>query len=371
MPMLKSLWLRVHRWLALSVGWVLLLLGASGAVLVVAQPLDRALHPEFFRAATPVATADHTPLEPLRERLAREFGPKASFTFRPPREAGESLWVNVRGPWSGTVYFDPATGAEQGRRGETQGFVGTLFKLHSSLWLKDTGKAILAWVALAYLFMLVSGVILWWPRRWPPSWAVELRRGRTRALFDLHRVAGATLGLLIAMSVATGAYMAWRPLGGFVTTLSGAQPVKPPKLKVEDGDTRPMLDLDLLVADARTRLPDAMVGYVLVPAKADAPLRVRMITADDPHPNGLSSVWLDPRSGAVLGVNRWNELDPGARAVAWIYPLHTGVLGGPLLEAVIFISGSTLAGMGVTGVWLWWRRRSARRVEAGRVAVAE
>jgi uncharacterized iron-regulated membrane protein len=82
---------------------------------------------------------------------------------------------------------------------------------------------------------------------------------------------------------------------------------------------------------------------------------------DDPHPNGLSSVWLDPNDGTVLGAMRWNHLDPGARAVAVIYPLHTGELGGMALEALVAMGGVVLGGLGVTGLWLWWRRRRPGR----------
>ena len=54
----------------------------------------------------------------------------------------------VRGAWDGTLYLDPATGAEQGRRGSHEGAYNLLFELHSSLLLEDTGKGILAFVAL-------------------------------------------------------------------------------------------------------------------------------------------------------------------------------------------------------------------------------
>jgi len=354
---LRRLWLRVHRWIALSLGWILLLSGFTGATLIVTRPLDQVFHPELFVARSS-GNAD-TPLEPLRERIAKEFGPEASFTFRPPREAGETLWVLVRGPWSGTLYLDPANGQEQGRRGDTEGFLGTLFKLHSTLLVQDTGKIILAWVALAYLFMLVTGLILWWPKSWPPSLKIALDRGLLRGLFDLHRTGGAVLGLVVAVSVASGAYMAWRPLGEFVSALAGQSAVKPPTLpKNVEKVARP--PLDALVATAREQFADAPVGYVQVPAKPNRPVRVRLRLADDPHPNGISSVWLDPRNGQVLAVNRWNALDPGAAAIAWVYPLHTGELGGPLHEALNFAAGLTLATLGVTGLWLWWKRREPK-----------
>jgi len=363
---LRRAWLRVHRWLALSVGWLLAAVAFMGALLVVVGPLDRALHPELFRArgGAPAAAA---PLEPVRARLLREFGSGTALVFRLPADSDGTVAVTVKGRWAGTVYVDPASGQEQGRRGEMEGVRNLLFKLHSSLGLQETGKAILAWIALAYLFLLVTGMVLWWPRRWPPRLRIEWRKGLLRALFDVHRTGGAVLGLLIAVSVATGAYMAWPPLRDAVTLLAGARPVKPPKLpQLADNSTQtvPAPALDALLAAARAAVPGAPVTFVTLPVKPDKPVRVRLKTADDPHPNGLSSVWLDPRTARVLAVDRWNRLDPGARATVIVYPLHTGELGGPLLEAVVALGGLALAALGVSGIWLWLRRRAIARAAA-------
>jgi uncharacterized iron-regulated membrane protein len=360
MRRLRDLWLLAHRWFALSLGWLLGLMGLTGALLVIAPPLDEQLHPQLFK----VAVHEHAaplPLETVRSTLRAEFGKKANLSFLPPREAGDSLSVLVRGAWKGTVYVDPFSGAELGRRGETEGFVNLLFRLHSTLLLDDTGRAILAIVALCYLLLLTTGLILWWPRSGQSGWRIDLRKGLLRGLFDLHRVAGATLGIVIAVSVATGAYMAWQPLRGFVSTLAGEKPLRAPALPAtsqnHSGETLP---LDTLVATARAQFPQGSVYLVQAPGNADKPVHVRLHLPDDPHPNGRTLIWVDPVTGKVLAAQRWDKLDVGTRAVSIIYPLHTGVLGGTVLEAVIMLSGTTLATMAVTGLWLWWRRRTLR-----------
>lgn len=364
MPQLRALWIRLHRWVALGLGWMLILSGFTGAVLVFAKPLDRWLNPSLFVASGAPAGSATLTLERAQRQLRDEFGAQASITLRPPREPGETFWVLVRGAWRGTVYLDPASGRELGRRGETEGLFNTLFKLHSSLWLQDRGKALLAFGALAYLALLLTGLVLWWPRRWPPSWRIEWRRGLTRALFETHRVMGAALGLLVAVSVATGAYMAWRPLGGVVNALAGIAPAAAPRLPSSPVSSpsagSATNDLDRMVAVARAQFAHSTVGYVQLPPP-DRPLRVRLILPDDPHPNGLTSVWIDPRTAGVLAVQRWNELDPGARAVAVIYPLHTGELGGGWLEPLWVLVGLALGLLGVTGLWMWWRRRRMRQ----------
>jgi len=355
--MARRLWLFCHRWIALGLGGILILSGLTGALLVVARPVDRWLHPAYF-VARHAAPQETLPLESLRSRLAAEFGPDAAFTFRPPRKADETLQVSVRGGWRGIVFLDPATGAEQGRRADNQGFVATVFRLHSELMLAGTGKAALAWAALAYGILLVSGLVVWWPRKWPPSLRMAFDKGSLRALFDVHRNGGAVLALALAVSIASGAYLAWRPIGGWITDALGRARVVAPALPPGSGPIRP---LDELAAAALAAYPDATVGYFLYTPRADRPMAVRLRLPDDPHPNGRSTVWLDPRTAAVIAAHRWNELDPGARVNSILYPLHTGELGGVLGEAVVALLGLALGALGISGIWLWWRRRANRK----------
>lgn len=357
----KRIWLLCHRWVALSLGGILILSGFSGAFLVAARPLDKLLHPELFRAES-AGAGQPASFESLRRNLAAGFGPQASFTFRPPRDPGETMQVRVRaaGAWDGTVYLDPTSGREQGRRADDEGIVALVYKLHSALMLEQTGKAILAWTALAYLVLTVSGLIVWWPRKWPPSLRMAFDKGTLRALFDLHRNGGAILALALAVCMASGAYMAWRPIGGWITLASGQTAVVAPKLPTQPAGAIQPRSLDELAAAAQAAFPDGSIGYFLYTPRTDRPLAIRMSVPDDPHPNGRSTVWLDPRDGKVLAAQRWNELDPGARINSVLYPLHTGELGGVAGETVVALLGLGLGTLGISGVWLWWRRRSLR-----------
>ncbi|MFN4360814.1 MAG: PepSY-associated TM helix domain-containing protein [Hylemonella sp.] len=353
-PRLRRIWLQAHTWLALSLGWLLALNALLGALLTVAKPLDQRFNAHLFVQPTLATAQPSASLESLRLRLAQELGPEANFTFRPPRTTGESLRVHVSGAWDGVVYFDH-TGRELGRRGETEGLHNLIFELHSTVMLGDAGRALLAFVALSYLLLLLSGLVLWWPQRWPPNLKIRLRRGWHPALYDLHRTAGAVLGLLIAVSVATGAYMAWPPLRAAVSSLAGETQVKAPPVP-QDSLQLPRRPLDELVSIAQTRFPGAMVGYVQAPAGEGKAVRVRFKVDDDSHPNGLSSVWLDPHTGEILSTYRWNELDTGSRIITVVYPLHTGELGGTPLTVLVGVGGLVLAGLGISGLWLWTRR---------------
>lgn len=323
---------------------------------MLAKPADEAWHAEIFRSSsgTPVS------LEGAVTALRGEFGPAAALTLRLPPREGDALQAAVNGPWQGTVFFDAASGRELGRRAAGDGFFQFLFAFHSTLLAGDRGRALLALTAAGYMFMLATGLVLWWPVRWRHAFSVRRGAGSLAALFDLHRVAGATLGLLVFLSAATGAYLAWRPIAGWVS-----MPLAAPKLPRGPGPALPSLDTAL--RSARKHWEGGHVSTVLVPPRVEgAVLRLRVRLPDDPHPIGMSTLWLDATTGQVLASRRWSELDAGTRAFSYVYPLHTGTLGGAATQVLTFVAGAALAGYSLTGVWLWWRRRGGSSRAHGR-----
>ncbi len=377
--------LKVHRWIAFSAGILLVLNALTGVLMLAAEPLDEHLNTALHQVQ-PRAVA--LPLEQLRQAL-RTALPSQSLSLYPTQAANQAMEVLVRGEagWEGRLWLDPYTGQETGRRARYGLNLEGLFELHSSLLWGKTGKAILGFVALSLLFMLVSGALLWWPARWRNAFTVVLNGPRLRALFDLHRVAGATLGLWVAVCVATGGLLAYRPALQWINQLAGAQTLEAPKLG-GDGKTKakegaaaaqasaapaeaaptapavPAATLDQMLATAQAAVPGSRTGVISLAANAKQPIRIRQKAADDPHPNGLTSVWLHPQTGAILRLDPWRSLAPAERSLAWVYPLHSGKLFGALGTAFTAIGGLALLGFGISGTWLWWLRRPQARARA-------
>lgn len=347
---LRRLWLKVHRWLGLSLGAVLMVAALSGSAMLLAEPLDEALNQALFHVPD-ASTVDY---RAVVDSLNSDLGPDADITLRPPRAEQESFQAHARGSWKGTVYLHPTSGEILGRRGEAEGVMGVLFALHSDLFAGEAGRAVLTLAAFAYLLMLASGVYLWWPTRWRNALSIRWSAGGRLALFDWHRVTGVVFGVLVLLAVLSGAYMAWPPIAGMVNALSETRPLAPPP--VSGGPARAEI-VERAVVQARAAFPEAEVGYVQIPAKASLPIRVRLRLPDDPHPNGLTSVWLHPDSAELIRVDRWSDLSPGTWAYSYIYPFHTGELWGPAWTVVTFITGAVLSAYAFTGLLLWWRRR--------------
>lgn len=354
---LRRGWVALHRWIGLGFGALLLLAALTGLGLLLAKPLHEATLPRA--AALPAGGG--VPLDTVVARLRREFGDRVAFTLRLPLGGGDTLRAGIAGRWKGTLHFDPGTGRELARQADGEGFFATLFELHSTLLAGDAGRALLATAALAYLAMLVSGLVLWWPVRWRRAFSVRRGAGLLAGLFDLHRVAGAVLGVLVLVSVASGAYMAWKPLAAWLTVLGGQRPAAAPALPPADDRTGTREgSLEAALQRVRSHWPEGVVSAIHIPARSPSPVRVRVRLPDDPHPIGMSTAWVDPRSGALLEARRWSDIDLGSRAYSIMYPLHIGSLAGAVTWVTTLLAGIALAVLGSSGAWLWWRRRGTR-----------
>ncbi|WP_409284953.1 PepSY domain-containing protein [Pseudomonas protegens] len=218
MPRLRDLWLGLHRWLALSLGLLLALLGLSGSLLELKGPI---LRWEVGASMLQLAPGEHrAPLEQSAWiSAAASAYPQLQKVFgaAPPRQGFlESDNVIVFGalkerPGTGIAMIDPYSGEPRGFFVFEDLWLARLVALHRSLLLPQAlGSNLVLVCGVVLLGSLGSGLYLWWPGR--RSWwkAASLRPGSrgTRRLREWHNVAAAWLCLPLLLIAASGAWLA-------------------------------------------------------------------------------------------------------------------------------------------------------------------
>ncbi|MFN8755749.1 MAG: PepSY-associated TM helix domain-containing protein, partial [Burkholderiales bacterium] len=223
---IKSILLKVHRWLALSVGIVIMISAVTGVLLTVGKPLDRIVNASLF-----VGGQQQVPYQAFVDAVRTTYGKDTQVRLRFPAESGGTIQAYVKTKtWDGSAYFDAATATLVGSRAKDEGFYNFIFELHSDLFLHDVGEVVLTVAGTAFVIMLITGLFLWWPRKWRFAFRVNLKGNATALLFDGHRVAGALFGLFVLVNVFTGTYLVWKPIATWVTAMAGQTPNKPPVL---------------------------------------------------------------------------------------------------------------------------------------------
>jgi uncharacterized iron-regulated membrane protein len=119
--------------------------------------------------------------------------------------------VGTIGEVARAVYLHPETGEVLKVYDYSRSVWRWLQLLHFNLVSGRQGRVANAWLAVASLFAMVTGLLVWWPSTL--SRGVSRYRapiGSWRMLWELHQVLGLWLMPFALVMCLTGAYFAWR-----------------------------------------------------------------------------------------------------------------------------------------------------------------
>lgn len=399
----------MHRWLGLTTALFLLLAGLTGALLAWEPQLDAWLAPGLHRVAPPAVPAPVLPPLELRRRvadqLARQGASVEVVRVEFPRHAERSVRLRVRPvdgarpPGYDEVFAHPATGAVLGAR-DTQGWPSSaaslmpfLFRLHCALALPDPwGRALLGVVSLLWTIdCFIGGWVTlppgrrrmgsraWW-RSWGTSWSIKRAAGRFRRMLDLHRAGGlwlwAALFVLAWSSVMFNLAPVWRPVMGLAFTFDDSWRTVPTR-RAPPGAAP--LDWDAALARARLAMGTLVQRHGLRldhehqmgcnPAQRTCYLMAHT-SADLRADVGNTAVLIDADSGALLATWLPKGSAPGNTVGNWMGAFHMAHLFGLPGRWLITALGLAVALLSATGVWVWDRKRRARRAAAAQRARA-
>lgn len=338
---------QLHRWTGALAGALLALLGLTGALLVWRNRLT------FVQHAGDAPRRDDAALARILDALAQGARPVDRVTF-----AGDGLGVHQ-------VLFADGSGAYLSQGGEIVARWTSiwqrpelwLFDLHHRLLLGDAGETATGIAGLIGLFLVVSGVLLWWRMRArfrPRPWPARMTPG---AIVHHHRDLGILTAPLLFLSLLTGVMMVLPSIGQLLLSPLGREE-RLPVPEVPPGHvTGARPDMGAMLASARRRFPEAEPRRLQWPRKPGAPVTLRLRQPFEWTPNGRTFLYFDPATTAVLG-----EADPvDAGAAAWarekLYPVHAARTGGLAWKLAMTASGIALALLGSLPVYGFWRTR--------------
>ena len=347
------------RWVGLTVGMLLVVMGLTGSVITYEQELDAWLHPELFTAPSEGAPV------PLDRTIAivRASLPQGATLegARWPHEPGRAISWFYRAsdgmPWELTS--DPHSGRVLGQRRSDTHVLAWIYELHATLCAGVTGNIVLAVLAFATLWLVGAGLWLWWPRtgRWKQALRIKRGVGRARLHFDLHRVTGAYAAPLLLVIAFTGIYMAWPPVMNAM--VSWFTPVT--ELGLVRGSGEPLrIAPEAAVAEAQRHFPGTRLKVLVLPQGPRGVYEISLYRPGDRllRKSGEWMAWIDPATGRALRLSSPLTGTPGDRFIAWLFPLHNGEVFGEASRAVVCLLGLIPLVLGVTGLSIWWRRRS-------------
>src|SRR5688572_22929832 len=231
MQLFRKILFWCHLVTAVSVSLVVLVMSVTGVLLTYEKQMLARADARAVQVPAPPPGARRLPVDVLMQRVAQaESGTPTTVTWL----AGEAAPVRVAYGREKTVYVDPYTGSVLGQGARRmRAFFRGVTDWHR--WLaqsgdgRDRGKMITGAANLGFLFLVLSGLYLWFPRSWTRGAfrnVLFFRRGlRAKARdFNWHHVIGFWSFVPLAVIVASATVISYPWASDLVYRLAGEEP---------------------------------------------------------------------------------------------------------------------------------------------------
>ena len=360
-------WLyNVHLWGGLIAGLLVVVLGISGTALVFRADIER-FETRDWRHVVPAGEA--RPLDELIDVARTAVPGKVLARVTLANAPDDSVQVFLQKPRARNlkdaqlvnVFVDPYRGTVLGVRPTNEGWIWWLQDLHYALFAGEPGLKVNGVAAAVLLGLALSGPFLWWPgwRRRRDAFRIRPRPAAAKWR-DLHALSGVVAALALALISLTALYYAYRGVATTVVKVVAGDAARPPPAVALPGGDPPAVPLQRLVDVARAAVPDAHLDELRASRGGAAPASITFRLPGD-FVVGRHRMFIDPYRAQVLRIDRFEELDAGARMTANMAPWHFGTFGGRPTQWLWFVLGLLPAFLFGSGLWLWLRRRRAAR----------
>ena len=234
------------------------------------------------------------------------------------------------------------------------------------------GRTFTATANLGFLFLLISGLFLWWPSTGSRAawrqvlWFRRGLRGRARN-FNWHSVIGFWAAVPLAVVVASGATISYRWAGNLAYRLAGetppsqtsqqpAEPVSRGDLTSAPDPTRPLVDLQALVSKAIADTPGWRTITIRLPESMRDPVSVGVDRGTGRQPSKSEDLLFDRSTGELVERAGYPTFTRGFKIRRWLRFAHTGEVFGVIGQSIAGVVSLGVAVMVWTGLAMSWRR---------------
>ena len=374
--MFKKTLFQLHWFFGITAGLVLALMGITGATVSFQDEILDWLNPTVLKVQK-LDSGVLPPAELVRKVEATEGKQVAMIWGGIDTESASRIFFTPPpGERRGQLrYVDPYTGDYQGDVSGL-GFFNLMLQLHRFLAIGDTGRQITGACTLMLLFFCLSGLYLRWPRK-ALNWRAWLtldwaKKGRSFN-WDLHAVAGTWCLIFYLLVALTGLSWSYEWYNKGLQKLFSDSPNSEQRKGGRGGPPSaggaPLVaNYDAMWASIQKAAgPDLSQFNIRMPPAGGMPATIYYLLKTSPHERALNQITLDPATGVVKRVDRYDEKSYKAQLLTSIYALHTGSYWGITGRVLVTVASLTMPLFFITG-WLLYldRRRKKRQVKQAR-----
>jgi len=357
---------RIHLWLGLSSGLLVFIIAITGCIYAFQEEIQNLTEPYRFveHQQQPVL-----PPSKLRAIAERELPGKKihAVLYANPGKAAQAIFYNADPEYYFLVYLNPFSGEVLQVKDAQAGFFPFILDGHFYLWLPhEIGQPVVATATLLFLVMMISGLILWWPKnkkatkqRFSIKWSARWRRTN----YDLHNVLGFYATWIAIILVVTGLVWGFEWFAQGYYKLAGGEKsllYTEPKSNSTFVYQSNVPAIARLYSRMRLQNPTAEVLEVHIPQTLSSPIEFS-INPDDKTYWQTEYRFFDQHTLEELSVDhiygRSGNASVADNLIRMNYDIHTGAIIGLTGKIIAFFASLIVASLPITGFYIWWGRK--------------
>lgn len=365
---MKKIFKKIHLWLSVPFGLIISIICLTGATLVFEKELTRAGNPHLYTVEYKEGSKPLKPSE-IIARISQQTGDTLKISSLQVAGNPKEAWmVSFTNAGQRQLSVNPYSGEINGWV-EGNSFFQTVRKLHR--WLLDapaqkgassTGKTIVGITPLLMVVILISGIVLWWPRTRKSlqnRLKVSCTKGSFRFWYDSHVSLGFYVTIFLLVMALTGLTWSFRWYRTGFYALFGASTEQPKQSAPahEDNNKKEKKNeperLNYLAWDAAlAELQNRYETYGTIQLSKNS---AQVIQSGKQKGDTAS---FDIHTGNITEIKVYNidEQPMSNKMKGLIYSLHTGQWGGMFTRIIYFLSAFIGGILPLTGYYLWIKR---------------
>ena len=358
--LLKKTIRQLHLWVGLITGLVVLIVALTGCVYAFEEECRHRLHPELYQAAGR-KLVDAMPILKAKELVEKTYTHKQVKLVIINPTHPSNLQFNLK--TKEQIFVSPDATSIVGMLDVEHDLFGWALRLHRSLGLGDAGKWITGISALLFLFMLITGIVLWWPKhsRFKRShFRIDSGTGKTRRLLDLHRIPGFYASFILIVMAGTGLVWSFKWFEKTMYALSFSRPEPKKEFHSVPKDAKSESPIDAIAWAVQKQYPTAKRIVLNFGEKETDALKVSVETGQKGLIRCYDGFVFDKFSGTLLQVTLHEQRSTGEKLKGSNYQFHTGKVLGLTGQWLVFLAGLVAASLPISG-FILWRRKSKRK----------
>lgn len=362
---------KLHLWLGLSSGIVVFIVAITGCIYAFQEEIQDLTQPYRF-----VDKQKGDLLSPSEIRkIADEALPNKHIhgvLYKGEDRAAIAIYYSYEDGYYDLVYVNPYSGSVLKVVDVYQTFFQFILDGHFYLWLPhEIGQPLVSIFTLIFVVMLISGIVLWWPRnkngtrqRFSIKWDGRWRRRN----YDLHNVLGFYASALALLLALTGLVWGFEWFRDAVYATAGGQ--KSLTYTEPLSDTTALTSrsvsesVDLLWNQLRHTYPASGSIEAHFPETDRSPIHIAINPDADTYWK-INYLYFDQYTLEEVSVDHiWDRFDNASAAdklMRMNYDVHTGAIFGLAGKALMFLASLIVASLPVTGFCIWWGRKNKKK----------